>query len=281
MLDTNEPRTLARRLLATMAPDEVRDANQAFVDALLDEIRSHPFTRNPALAALRAGAFDRGAVRDIHLDFLGIVRVFTDVILMAQFHTRKLEGRLGVLGKMVPRFLLALNVLDELGFAPGDAGGSGYRGTPRSSHAALFDAVLCELGADERFQASFQPSHEATALRAFFESTFDDLLGSLAAIAVTEEEALRYSAPMRAAARAAGVPVDAGYYIAHGSSDDGSLRAADDQHQSDVLHILVHCMEPADRARLREASLMCCDAWDRFWHRQMERLPGGRSPRGA
>lgn len=147
--------------------EALRVENEAFKAALLQEIKNHPFSRNRAIAALNSGAFDKVTLRDIHLDFCCAgVRGFTDAILIAQFHTRQLEDRLGTKGKMASRFLLTLNILDEFGFLPGCGEDDYYLGNPMMSHLLLFDAVLDELGADDATRDSFIASLAARNIRA-------------------------------------------------------------------------------------------------------------------
>ena len=270
----SNPRAIAKQIMRDSIPEALRVENEAFFTALLQEIKNHPFSGNPAIAALNSGAFDEVALRDIHLDFhYAGVQVFTDAILMAQFHTRQLENRLGTQGKMASRFLLTLNILDEFGFLPGCGEDDYYLGNPMMSHPVLFDAVLDELGADASVRKSFIASLAARNIRGCFLNAFADFWSLLAILAVAEEEVMLFSPAMREATKAVGVDVSRGYYMVHGSSDDAETNAFDDDHQNDVLYILVHTAQPQQYAHIRSATMNFCALWDAFWHKQMERLP--------
>lgn len=274
----SNPRETAKQIMKTVIPEALRVENEAFFAALLDDIKNHPMSHNQAIAALNAGAFDKAALRNIHLDFrYAGVQVFTDAILMAQFHTRQLESRWGAKAKMTSRFLLTLNVLDEFGFLPGCGKNNYYLGNPMLSHPLLFEVLLDDLGADDTMRDCYEASQAAKEIRACFEDTFADFWGLLAILAVAEEEVMLFSPPMRQAAKAVGVNVEGGYYMVHGSSEDLDTNGFDDDHQGDVLYILVHTALPQQYDQIYSAAMNFCDLWDRFWHKQMELLPK-RSP---
>ena len=65
----SNPRAIAKQIMRDSIPEALRVENEAFFAALLQEIKNHPFSRNPAIAALNSSAFDKVALRDIHLDF--------------------------------------------------------------------------------------------------------------------------------------------------------------------------------------------------------------------
>lgn len=269
----DRPRENARQIIHAATPQAIWLSNNIFFEELFHDIKRHPLFVHPALQELSTGRFAREDLRDVHLDFwYGGVQVFTDALLMAQFHTRSLEARFGTRAKMASRFLLTLNILDEFGFAPGPGDQEPYRGNPMLSHPLLFEAVLEELGATPQVRSAFSPSPEAQALRSYFDRSFSNFWDLLVMLAVTEEEAMVFSPPMRHAAKQAGVGVDDGYYMVHGTSEDTDLNAFDDQHQYDVRCIMEHAVEPAQYDSIRQKSMQCCDIWNDFWSAQSRRL---------
>jgi hypothetical protein len=275
-INLENPSENARLLMRSSVNESLRLQNEVFCSQLLHDIKSHPLFRNPAVDALKSGAFDKATLRDVHLDFRhGGVQIFTDAIVMAQFHTRQLEPRLGAKGKMAPRFLLALNLLDEFGFRPGsgESKNERYRGNPLLSHPLLFDAMLEEFGVDDFARDSFLESQAARQLRASFEGAFGDFWSLLVLLVVAEEIAMVYSPAMRRATSMVGVNVEHGYYMVHGSSEDTSATAFDDDHQRDAFEILLCTIEPHQYAEIRAVAMDCCTLWDYFWRAQMVRLP--------
>jgi hypothetical protein len=275
-MNLDNPSKNARLLMRSSIDDALRLKNEVFCTQLLCDIKSHPLFRNPAIDALKSGTFDKATLRDVHLDFRhGGVQIFTDAIVMAQFHTRQLEHRLGAKGKMASRFLLALNLLDEFGFCPGsgESKNERYRGNPLLSHPLLFDAMLEEFGVDDLVRDSFLESQAAKALRGSFEGAFGNFWSLLVLLVVAEEIAMVYSPAMRRATRMVGVNVEHGYYMVHGSSEDASATAFDDDHQRDAFEILTCTIEPHQYAEIRAVAMDCCTLWDCFWRAQMVRLP--------
>jgi len=274
-MSLDNPSKSARLLMRSSVDESLRLQNEVFCNQLLRDIKSHPLFRNPAIDALKFGAFDKATLRDVHLDFRhGVVQIFTDAIVMAQFHTRQLEHRLGAKGKMASRFLLGLNLLDEFGFCPGygEDNTERYRGNPLLSHPLLFDAMLEEFNVDDLVRDYFLKSEAAKELRSSIEVAFGDLWSLLVLLVAGEEVVLVYTPAMRRAARMVGVNVEHGYYMAHGSSEDSEVAAFDDDHQRDALEILICTIEPHQYAKVRAVAMDYCTLWDCFWREQMRRL---------
>lgn len=265
-----DPRTSARALLLSQLDAGRLKENQTFVASLLSDIKSQTFFRHPVLKAMRAGTLNPEQLALVHLEFRSaVVSVFTDAILMAQFLTRELVGRLGPSSQMAARFLLTLNLLDELGFKPGVGAEQYFRGHPMAAHYCMFDSVLDELGVSSAQRAAYRPSAEAEQVRAFIEGQFGDYLSLLAVLASTEETAMIICPAMRVAAEHAGLNVGRGYYLVHGASSDEGTFAFDDDHQNDVAFALVHALTPSDYeavARVaKEYGRLWVAFWDRIW----------------
>lgn len=177
---------------------------------------------------------------------------------------------LGLTAKMSSRFLLALNILDEFGFRPGTSSVNDYfRGDPAASHPILFDDVIRALGGNP--EGDYSPTEIARTIRSYYESCYHDYIALLTLVGVTEEEAMVYSPAMRAASRHAGVDVDTGYYIVHGTTDDMDLNAADDYHQQDIWEILATSMIDSDHATVERVAFEVADLWDQFWSLHLDR----------
>jgi hypothetical protein len=267
----NLRRNAIGELRAAVAQD-VWQSNTRFIDALKREIRRHPVAGNAAIRLLNEGAFPLEQLQRIHLEYRhAIVQSFTDALLMAQFQSRQLEPRLRPGSKMAGRFLLTLNTLDEFGFEQLKDDAGGLRGTPAQAHYPLFERVLDDLqiSLDERL--GYQPSPIADALRQTLESSFETYADVVALLAVAEEEVILYSPPLRRATQALGVDVGSGYYNVHGTSEDPSADAADDDHEDDLWFVLAQALQPQDYDRIRALCLRYCDQWDEFWGLQASR----------
>lgn len=191
---------------------------------------------------------------------------------MSQYLTRQLEPRLNPASKMPARFLLTLNTLDEFGFRPGADENGYYRGNPCYAHYPLFEGVLDELCITLPERVGYQPSKIANEVREFLQASYDDLATVTALLAVAEEEVILYSPPLRRSTGAVGLDVENGYYNVHGTSDDNSAEANDDDHEDDLWYVLAQALTPNRDEELRVLCLKYCDLWNDFWSLQMKLL---------
>lgn len=174
----DNPRQKAVDAMKTSVPEELWGSNAEFVRSVREEIKQHPVAQNPAIEVLNKGGLSHEAVKTIHMEYRhAIVQIFTDALLMAQHQSRQLEPRLLPGSKMAPRFLLALNILDEFGFRPGLDSSNYYRGNPAYAHYPLFEGVLNDLGVTEKDRSDYIPSPIAAKVRAFLEDSYADYAG--------------------------------------------------------------------------------------------------------
>jgi hypothetical protein len=268
--DLDHPRRKAALLIRQSLDEGLWAENEKFVGELKNKVYYHSIVHHPAIAALNEGRFTLPQIRLIHLEYRhAIVQIFTDALLAAQLESRQLEPRLRPGSKMLARFLLTLNVLDEFGFRPGlDAEGY-YRGTPTLAHYPLFEEVIGGLGIGAEEAANYRPSREAAETREFLEAAFGDYLLVSVLLAVAEQEVILFSPPLRRNTAKHGIDVGRGYYHVHGTSTDEEAEAADDDHGNDLWLIVTQALLPSRREEITAAALRYCDLWIRFWDRQL------------
>lgn len=270
LVSLENPRKNAIEAMKASVPQDVWDKNLSFIDSLKQEIRSHAVSRHEAIETLNNGEFGKEQMMVIHLEYRhAIVQIFTDALLMAQHLSAQLEPRLEPASKMPARFLLTLNVLDEFGFRPGTDSQGYYKGNPSYAHYPLFEGVLDEFGITLTERASYQPSAIATQVREFLQASYKDFVSVAALLAVAEEEVILFSPPLRQATGAVGLDVEGGYYNVHGTSEDESAEAADDDHEDDLWYVLAQAMTPNRQTEIRAQCLKYCDLWNEFWSLQM------------
>lgn len=246
--------------------------NKSSVEKLKSQIRGNPLSKHRAIKALEQEKFSLQSLQQIHLEYRNaIVKIFTDALLMAQFQARQLEPRLPSGAKMGPRFLLALNILDEFGFSPSLGDDGYYYGNPRFAHYPLFENVLDQLGITATDRCAYEPSRVSDKVRAFLEASFDNYTELLILLAVAEEQVVLFSQPLRKALNNANINTEFGYYIVHGTTKDLVLNAADDQHADDLWVALTHACTPSDFNRLSEIANQYCQLWQEFWSHQLDR----------
>lgn len=270
-IDIDQPREIAVEKLKKSIPKELWDTNEQFIAQLKNKIKNHPLANNPMIELLTNGHFNHQAVKNIHLEYRhAIVQIFTDALLMAQYQARQLEPRLPAGNKMIARFLLTLNVLDEFGFQPGTSTINYYQGNPAYAHYPLFEKVLNELNISIAERENYKPSQIAVEVRRYLEKSYDTYIAVVALLAVAEQQVILYSPPLRQATKSVGLNVEHGYYYVHGVSSDHTALAADDDHEDDLWFTLIQACTPDIYPSLEAMCMHYCDLWNRFWLYQYE-----------
>jgi hypothetical protein len=242
--------------------------NKILMDKFLLEMRKHRLFSHPVFESLKQGEFDKQSLQELHLDYRLIVKQFTDIILMTQFKTRELA----IINDdifMATRFLITLNIFDELGFWPGD---NQYLGNPSLSHFRLFDQVISDLNIEKNVKEKFINSIEAKHLYEYLETNITDLNVLLVYLIITEEGAMYYSPAMRESASKFGVDVTKGYYNVHGDTEDEMTEGEDDLHQEDIVRIMQLVVNEENYSNFLTLSQIICDLWADFWDAQYQRI---------
>lgn len=265
-MNLHDPRKQAIDALQQSTPSEIWSTNSSNVEQLRSKIKQHPLARNAIIKLLNEGDLDFDAIKKIHLEYrYAIVQIFTDALLMAQFQTRQLEPRLHPGSKIIPRFLLTLNTLDEFGFTPGHDCNGYYKGNPSQAHYPLFENVLDSLGVSIQERQAYIPSPISQSVRSFLEDSYYDYVTTVALLAVAEEQVVLFSPPLRQATKAIGLNVSQGYYHVHGTTTDDDTEAADDDHQNDLWYAVIQACPPDKFWQLEKACLDYCNLWNEFW----------------
>jgi hypothetical protein len=242
--------------------------NSDFTAELKEKIQSHPIVNHKIIDLLSSGKVKNSELKKIHLEYRhAIVQIFTDALLMAQFKAETLEPRLKSGSKMAPRFLLALNVLDEFGFQPSSSSGY-YEGNNENAHYNLFEAVLDSMGISNDERLKYKPSTISIKLREFLEHSYSDYVSVLALLAVAETQVIVFSPPLRQAVSLTGQDSTSGYYKMHGTTYDGDSDGSDDDHEDDLWVSLIQACLPTDYEKLTDLCMKYCDLWDEFWSHQ-------------
>ncbi|TPV95911.1 MAG: hypothetical protein B7733_07410 [Myxococcales bacterium FL481] len=258
MLGMIKTRRDARQAIMEFADSDRFAANQEFLNREMAKLRSHRLFSHEFLEIARADRLAPRTVAALHTDFLTLADQFTDVILSAQRRVRGIADRHQE-PYMPARFLLMLNLFDELGFVECD---NGIDGSYRQSHYHLFQDVV------RRASRGYERASGGSVggqIHQFVEQNMDDLIVMLVYLAVGEEKIIAYSPLMRQAAESVGVDVSRGYYRVHGSTADVDSDACDDLHQQDALLIMAQYMHPSDHPRVSQLFQSLADMWYEYW----------------
>lgn len=240
--------------------------NGKVIQSIRKEVAEHSLLTHPILKDLTSERICLDRLKWIHLEYRhGIVQLFTDALLMALFQSRQLEPRLSPGAKLIPRFLLTLNVLDEFGFEPGSDLDGHYKGSHDKAHYPLFEKVLDDMSVTQSERIDFTPSTPSQKLNEYLQANYESYPVLLALLAVAEQQVITYSPALRAAVKHCGIDVSSGYYHVHGARDSVETNAFDDDHQDDLWWALRQACEPCDLQKVRDAVLTYLNLWQEFW----------------
>ncbi|MBM7113891.1 hypothetical protein [Archangium primigenium] len=261
MLDT--ARKNGRQVIQESVPAELWRRNGDFCRELREMIDGHPISHHPLIQAMRSASIDAGQQRMLHQEFrYAFSDIFTDALIMAMFRTAELEPRLGAVAKIAGRFLIQLNVLDELGFVPNGSTEADYTGHPSRAHLLEFDTTLHQLGVTQREIDTYPPSPAARAARRAFEETYGDLDRLAATLCAAESVFVRFTvAWSHNVHQRTTVDATHGYHSIHIDHDGAFL---DDDHSEDMWFVLRQALVPERYAEVHRQILRSLDTWNDF-----------------
>src|SRR5688572_7376417 len=118
--DLDRPRESGRKLIELTVPEGEWKRNVAFSHELQKSIiDKHKLCRHPLIGLLNTEKLNTEVTKMIHFEFsYAFAEIFTDSLIQAMITSASLEPRMGPAAKVSARFLLQLNLLDELGYKP-------------------------------------------------------------------------------------------------------------------------------------------------------------------
>jgi hypothetical protein len=262
-LDISHPRKSSREIIQNSVDADIWAKNAAFRQKLMTMIDSHAIMKHPIINELNSGNFTLEQQQFFHLEFKhAFAQIFTDALLQLMFTTSQLESRLGAKAKVAARFLLQLNVLDELGFVA-DSNQNGYCGNPNLAHYVQFSETLKQLNISQDAINAYKPSAEAHACRKTFENQYSNHTTLACILAISETVFTVFCGPWsKSVGISANMDVSSGYHSIHIEQDDGGF--IDDDHSEDAWIVLQQAITPNDYDSLVNLSKSWLDTWETF-----------------
>lgn len=288
----DNPREISRQIVRESVGAEVWRRNEAFSRKLVEIIKTSRLFTHPIVGAWERKEFTLASQALVHLEVrAAYTEDFSDALIRLMQTTSSLERRLGIKAKMAARFLIQLNVLEELGYKATPQGKSGFCGHPGFSHYWQMTDTLAALGEPEERWAAHVPSPEALAVKQSLVGNFDDHLRLAVVLATIETVFIPYYDPW-AINTIAVCPTDiaGGYHSIHVDGPVGT--AVDHDHSEDSWYIVRQALTP-DRFQEIEAFLKdILELWARFFDMLMvkdremkrarpERAGAGQAPQLA
>ncbi|MEQ1879231.1 MAG: hypothetical protein ABL958_21525 [Bdellovibrionia bacterium] len=264
MHKVDDPRGIGREAVQKSVPPEIWKQNLAFTQEMVEVALAHPLNNHPILAELDKSTLNKDITRTLHLEFShAFAQIFTDSLIHAMATSADLEQRLGPLGKVSARFLLQLNLLDELGYCASEKGGDEYTGNPYLAHYMQFSETLEQLGAKSRDILEYKPSAAAKAARRTFTDYFNDHVLLTGVLAVAETVFSKFAGPWaKSVGKSTDIDVSKGYHKIHVEDEHGSF--VDDDHAEDSWYIFRQALTPDKYDEVRELIPMWLDSWNDF-----------------
>ena len=112
----------AYQILKNALPADRREMSNQLIKKLRKQVTQNKrLHQHPVLAALKEGDLPKDSLlAEMHLDFRAFTKRFTDQITAVALQTKELRSSHGDQVAFAARFLIFLNLLDELGFEAGD-----------------------------------------------------------------------------------------------------------------------------------------------------------------
>lgn len=262
-MELKNPRAIARRAIENSVLQERWDENGEFIHELRRSIAEHRIMQHSIIGQMESGTADLQSQQYFHLEFRhAFAQIFTDALIQTMVTCAQLEDAVGARGKVAARFLLQLNVLDELGFLPNTDQGSDYMGNPDMSHYVQFDDTLRQLSLSPQAVAGYTPSDAARACRATFERQYSDHVGLSAIMATSETVFGAFSGPWsRSVGAVTSIDVSAGYHSIHVEHDGKFI---DDDHSEDAWYVFRQAITPERYSAVSAQIIAALDTWAAF-----------------
>ncbi|WP_130802497.1 hypothetical protein [Acinetobacter ihumii] len=233
---------------------------------LKKRIDQHYLFKLEILNDLKAQKLSIEQLKIIHINYLNsIVKIFTDALSMLIYQTCSLENNPNiqpekrVLSKIYARYLLSLNLLDELGFDTGNLECS----SPAKSHLAYYLHLLNQLGIDLLKTQHVQP--QALDIANFIQKNYDNYVALLLILSITEKQVIVFSEALSINLAKFNPAFQQGYYTCHGLADGQANLANDDNHENDLWCLFVQAFKIENQQVIYNVLEDYLELWSKFW----------------
>jgi hypothetical protein len=262
--DLDHPREIGRKAIAATIDPVLWKKNVDFSKELQTMIDKHKLSRHPVIGLLNTEKLNVEISRVLHFEFsYAFAEIFTDSLIQAMCTSSSLEPRLGAMGKVSSRFLLQLNLLDELGYKAKASDSEEYAGNPFLAHYIQFNETLEQLKAAPGDVLKYNASAAAKQARKTFTDNYNDHLLLTGVLAAAESIFTLFAGPWaKNVSLSTDVDTSKGYHKIHVEDDHGDF--VDDDHSEDSWYIFRQAVQEKDYDNVREQLSMWLDVWYDF-----------------
>lgn len=269
MLDLSDPRGIGRQAVKDTVEPEVWDKNEKFSHKLEAMLAKHPISTHPLKEFFEKETLDEKKQLKIHLEFgVGFAQIFTDAVLEAMAKARQLDDRLGPVGKVTARFLWAINLMDEIGYVPGENGDQ-YRGNPFGAHYFQYVDMFEKMNGNMRDVLTYDAAPETIASRKTFTDNYDNYPMLVSVLALSESIFDNFAGSWADNVdRSTGVDTSTGYHTIHVQDEHGE--SIDDDHSEDGWTLFRQAVTPEMHDDIEKKVNEWIDTWYKFADRILE-----------
>jgi len=260
----DNPRGNARQIVRESVDADTWRRNEAFTQQLVGAIRAHRLYRHPLIGAFERNELTLEAMVITHLEVrAAFAEIFTDALIRLMQTTSTLERKLGARAKMAARFLIQLNLLDELGYRPNTAREAAFSGHPGYSHYWQLADTLEALGVSEESWTRQVPAPESVVTRKTLEDNYDDHLRLAVVLATIETVFVPYYKPWaQNTLHVCKTNISEGYHSVHVEDDSG--KSLDDDHGEDSWYVVRQALAPDRYSEVEALTMHVLDTWASF-----------------
>ncbi len=269
MLDYNDPRGNGRKSIEETVSPEVWKKNVAFTEKLKSILAKHPLSTHPLKEFFEKETLNETVSLKLHLEFgVGFAQIFTDAVLEAMAKARQLETTLGPKAKVTARFLWAINLMDEIGYVPGENGDQ-YRGNPWGAHYFQYVDMLDKMGGNIMDIVGYEGSAETMASRKTFTENYENYPSLATVLALSESIFDKFAGAWADnVGRSTNIDTSTGYHTIHVEDEHGE--SIDDDHSEDGWTLVRQAITPEMYDEMEEKVKTWLDTWYKFADRIMD-----------
>lgn len=268
MLDLTDPRGNGRQAVKDTIEADVWALNEKFSHKLQALLMKHPIFTHPLKEFFEKETLNDEKQLKLHLEFgVGFAQVFTDAVLEAMAKARDLEPRLGPKAKVAARFLWSINLMDEIGYVPGENQDQ-FKGNPWGAHYFQYVDMFKTLGGDMMDINTYKASDEALAARACFTDHYDNYPMLVSVLALSESIFDNFAGSWADnVERSTDIDTTKGYHTIHVEDDHGE--SVDDDHAEDGWTLFRQAVTPDMHEEIEKNINDWIDVWYKFADRIM------------
>ncbi|OTG66613.1 hypothetical protein [Acinetobacter silvestris] len=250
-------------------PKILWDKNTQDIQILKNLASQHPLFSSSILMRLNTQQLKLEQLKEIHINYFNaIVKIFTDALSMLIYQAHQLENHKNIFpakqfhAKIYARYLLSLNLIDELGFNTHHLELS----SPAKSHLVYFLNLLQQLNVNPENQENI--AQEAFDIQNFIKKNLNSYANLLLILAITELQVIKYSEALRRNLEKFSPEYTQGYYDCHGIVEDSETLANDDNHEDDIWALFTQIFETEKYHQYEALLNQYLQLWKNFWNQQ-------------